>query len=104
MRILLILCILTFILSTKINKAASYLLKHGHKKSIYRCASYIASALLWAGFKFNRLGNAYQYYIKGVLRKLEFRQIKRGSPKKGDIYVQVITKSHIHGSYCYVLW
>ena len=46
MRILLILCILTFILSTKINKAASYLLKHGHKKSIYKCASYIASALL----------------------------------------------------------
>ena len=37
------------------------------------------------------------YHSNGIMKKMGFRSIQRGKPKKGDVYVQDRTKSHVHG-------
>ena len=37
------------------------------------------------------------YHSNGIMKKIGFKQIPRGKPKKGDVYVQDRTKSHVHG-------
>ena len=97
MRSLIIICAIAFIISADLNKGCNFLRRKAHKKSTGYCAKYVADALQQAGFRFSRQGSAYQYHSNGILRKMGFRQISKGSPRTGDVYVQDRTSSHKHG-------
>ena len=97
MRSLIIISAIAFILSANLQNGCNYLRKAAHQKSIGYSARYVANALEKAGFRFKRQGSGYQYHSNGILRKLGFRQIKRGNHKTGDVYVQDKTRSHKHG-------
>ena len=83
MKSLILISLIAFSLTVDLNKAVQHLVSHAHKKSTHMCAAYVAAALKAGGFKFTNQASAYMY--------------QRGSPKKGDVYVQDRTKSHVHG-------
>ena len=97
MRSLIIICVITFIISADLKKGCTFLRKNAHKKSVGYSAKYVADALEYAGFKFTRQVSGYLYHTKGILRKMGFREIPKGKPKAGDVYVQDKTPSHKHG-------
>ena len=97
MRSLIIICAITFIISADIKKACTFLRKNAHKKSVGFAGKYVADALQYGGFKFTRQSSSYQYHKNGILRKMGFREIPKGKPKTGDVYVQDKTPSHKHG-------
>ena len=78
-------------------KAADYATNHAQAKSTGNCAKYVANALQNAGFSFNRQTSAYMYHTNGTLTGMGFSLINGGSPKKGDVYVEDRTNTHIHG-------
>ena len=81
-----------------VNKAADWLSSHVNQKSTGYCAKYVADALQHGGFTFTRQGSAYMYHTNKVLLHLGFQIIaKPARPLKGDIYVQLATKTHKHG-------
>jgi hypothetical protein len=107
MRSLIIICAITFIISADIKKACTFLRKNAHKKSVGFAGKYVADALQYGGFKFTRQSSSYQYHKNGILRKMGFREIPKGKPKTGDIYVQDNNKTHKHGHiamYCGNQW
>ena len=107
MRSLIIICAITFIISADIKKACTFLRKNDHKKSVGFAGKYVADALQYGGFKFTRQSSSYQYHKNGILRKMGFREIPKGKPKTGDIYVQDNNKTHKHGHiamYCGNQW
>ena len=97
MRSLIIICAITFIISADLKKGCTFLRKNAHKKSVGYSAKYVADALEYAGFKFTRQVSGYLYHTKGILRKMGYREIPKGKPKAGDVYVQDKTPSHKHG-------
>ena len=97
MKSIILICFIVLSISIDLNKAVNHLVSHAHKKSIHRCAGYVAAALHAGGFKFKNQGSAYMYHTRGIMKKIGFKLIKRGNPKKGDVYVQDRTKSHVHG-------
>ena len=97
MRSLIIICAITFIISADLKKGCTFLRKNAHKKSVGYSAKYVADALEKAGFKFTRQTSGYLYHTKGILKKMGYRQIPKGKPKTGDVYVQDKTPSHKHG-------
>ena len=97
MRSLIIICAITFIISADLQKGCNYLRSKATKKSQGKCAAFVADALERAGFKFSRQPSAYQYHKNGILKKLGFREIRKGNHKTGDVYVQDNTSSHKHG-------
>ena len=107
MRSLIIICAIAFIISADLKKGCTFLRKNAHKKSVGYSAKYVADALEYAGFKFTRQVSGYLYHTKGILRKMGFREIPKGKPKTGDIYVQDNNKTHKHGHiamYCGNQW
>ena len=81
-----------------VEKAADYARSHAQSKSIGQCAKYVADALInGGGFSFTRQSSAYMYHTNGILSDIGFKQISKGNPKKGDIYVEDRTSSHVHG-------
>ena len=60
------------------------------------CAKYVANALEYGGFNFKRQNSAYMYHSNNILVNMGFKEIGKGTPKTGDIYVQENTKSHSH--------
>ena len=107
MRSLIIICAITFIISADIKKACTFLRKNAHKKSVGFAGKYVADALQYGGFKFTRQSSSYQYHKNGILKKMGFREIPKGKPKTGDIYVQDNNKTHKHGHiamYCGNQW
>ena len=81
-----------------VEKAADYARNHAKSKSQGQCAKYVADALInGGGFSFTRQSSAYMYHSNGILKNLGFNEISRGSPKKGDVYVEDRTNTHVHG-------
>ena len=79
-------------------KAADYARNHAGSSSKGQCAKYVADALInGGGFSFTRQSSAYMYHTNGILSDIGFKQISKGNPKKGDIYVEDRTSSHVHG-------
>jgi len=79
-------------------KAADYARNHAGSSSKGQCAKYVADALInGGGFSFTRQSSAYMYHTNGILSDIGFKQISKGSPKKGDVYVEDRTSSHVHG-------
>ena len=97
MKSLILISLIAFSLTVDLNKAVQHLVSHAHKKSKHMCAAYVAAALKAGGFKFTNQASAYMYHSNGIMKKIGFKQIPRGKPKKGDVYVQDRTKSHVHG-------
>ena len=79
-------------------KAADYARNHAGSSSKGQCAKYVADALInGGGFSFTRQSSAYMYHTNRILSDIGFKQISKGTPKKGDIYVEDRTSSHVHG-------
>lgn len=74
------------------------------------CATAVNYAIEKAGFNYpynSRAGSAYHLHSYGILSKLGFHEIPRGTPKNGDIYVQMNSDAHPHGHtamWCYSNW
>ena len=92
-----LLCLIATICCGDINKAVSYLVSHANSKSVGLCAKYVADALQAGGFSFTRQASAYMYRTNGVLTKMGFKEISKGTPKKGDITVTENNSAHPHG-------
>ena len=81
-----------------VNKAADWLSGHVNTSSKRKCAKYVADALEQGGFVFTRQSSAFMYHTNKVLLHLGFKIIdKPARPLKGDIYVQLATKTHKDG-------
>ena len=81
-----------------IDAAVKHLIEHSHPKTLHMCAKYVADALYAGNLRFNAQPSAYLYHTNKILLNLGFKLIPRPNPpKKGDVYVQNKTKSHIHG-------
>ena len=81
-----------------VEEAADYARNHAGSKSKGQCAKYVADALMYGGgFSFTRQKSAYMYHTNGILLDLGFDEISRGSPEKGDVYVEDKTYTHPHG-------
>ena len=98
MRLLVVLCIISSIFAVNLDEAVSYLIKNALSKSINKCGLYVHRALEAGGFRPYLPKFAYQYWSEGILRKIEFKEIKRPSSfKKGDITVTESNASHPDG-------
>ena len=81
-----------------VEDAADYARNHAESKSKGQCAKYVADALMYGGgFSFTRQKSAYMYHTNGILFDLGFDEISKGSPRKGDIYVEDRTNTHPNG-------
>ena len=78
-------------------KAAVYARQNAKEKSIGYCARYVANALEYGGFTFDRQPSAYMYRSNDILVKMGFKEINGGSPQKGDVYVEDKTNTHPYG-------
>ncbi len=81
-----------------VNKAADYAKNHANSSSVGQCAKYVADALIYGGgFSFSRQSSAYMYHTNNILSNIGFSKIPKGTPQKGDVYVENKTNTHPHG-------
>ena len=98
MKSILFLCFFASIFTINMDAAVYHLVKNAQKKSVHKCAGYVANALQHGGFKFKRQGAAYQYRTNGILIGMGYKEIsKPKSFKKGDITITEKNKYHIYG-------
>lgn len=97
MKCLVLLLLFASIYTWNIDAAVHHLVSHAHAKSIGYCAAYVANAMQAGGLRFQRQPSAYMYHTNGIMRGMGFYLVPRGSPRKGDVYVQMNTRSHVHG-------
>ena len=86
--IIIFLCFISIVKNQNVYQAAEYITKHAYKNSKDLCARFVANALEYGGFKFQRQNAAYMYHSNGILKGIGYNEIsKPNSFQVGDITV-----------------